>query len=232
MPTTEAQMVNRSGISELRTVDKSSPVFDLGLCLGHLNVCIQTDSKELVALFRANIGKSLFNPDSNLIKAVKDASPVRIFKSKAACIKVYSDIPAIDEKNPLGPHTHLSIKLLQHNQTQAATIPLPENYVPVFAFYPPNPIRDGTGSIRAFDAKAFDHFQGLLRSYQSKPLARVKQMFRHAMKKGCRPDECALPSTKAERTALRVAIRQHYQSHGPSVLLSKWSAIYEPTGRQ
>ncbi len=32
MPTTEAQMINRSGISELETSDTSSHIFDLGLC--------------------------------------------------------------------------------------------------------------------------------------------------------------------------------------------------------
>ena len=232
MPTNEAQMANSSRISELETVDNSSSVFDLGLCLGHLDVCIQTGSKELIDLFRLHIGKSLFDPDLDLIEAIKCASPTRIFKSKSACIKVYSHIPATNGKTPLGPHTHLSTKLLKHNKTQAATIPLPKDYVPVFAFFPPNPIRDVTGLVRSFDANAFDNFQYLLGAFQPKPLARVKHMFREAMNKGVGPDKCTMPSTKDERTTLRVAIRQHYHSHGPSVLLNKWKATYEPTRRQ
>jgi hypothetical protein len=232
IPITEAQMANRSVISEIKTKNKRSFIFDLGLCIRHLDICIKTDSKELIALFRANLGKSIFNPDLNLIEAIKNASPIRIFKSKSACIKVYSHIPTTDGSHPLGPHTHFSTKLLKHNQTQAATIPVPADYVPVLAFYPPNPIRDEIGSIRPFDIKGFEHFQDLLSTFQPKPLARVKHMFRQAMNKGVGPDECTLPSTKAERTTLRVAIRQHYHSHGPSVLLSKWKANYEPTGRQ
>ena len=232
IPITEAQVANRSGISELKTENKSSCIFDLGLCIEHIDVCIKTDSKKLIALFRAHIGKSLFDPDSNLIGAIKDASPIRIFKSRSACIKVYSHIPDTNGKTPLGPHTHLSTKLLKHNQTQAATIPVPADYVPVFAFYPPNPIRDETGAIRPFNTKEFECFQDLLSTFQPKPLARVKHMFKQAMNKGVGPDECARPSTKTERTSLRVAIRQHYHSHGPSALLSKWKANYEPTGRQ
>ena len=232
IPTTEARMANRSGISECKSVDKNSVIFDLGLCLGHVDVCIKTDRKELIALLRAHIGKSLFDSELNLIGAIKDASPIRIFKSKSACISVYSHIPATDGGTPLGPNTHLSTKLLKHNQNLAATIPMPADYVPAFAFYPANPIRDETGSIRPFDTKGFDRFQDILSTFQPKPLARIKQMFRQAMNKGVGPDECTLPSTKAERTTLRVAIRQHYHSHGPSVLLSKWKATYEPTGRQ
>ena len=232
MPTSEAQMFNHLGISELQTKDKNSFVFDLGLCLGHIDVCIKTKNKELVTLFRANLGKSLFAPDLNLIDAIKDASPMRIFKSKVACIKVYSPIPINDRNTPLGPHTHLSTKLLKHNRTQASTIPMPADYVPVLAFYPSNPIRDETGSMRPFDIKKYDRFQDLLSTFQPKPIASVKQMFRHAMNKGIGPGECSLPCSKAERTTLRVAIRQRYHSHGPSDLLNRWKATYEPTGRQ
>jgi hypothetical protein len=232
MPAAEAQMANRSVISELITEDNSSPIFDLGLSLEHIDVCIQADCKELIAVFRAHIGKSLFDPNLNLFEVIKDSSPIRIFKSKSACIKVFSHIPATHGKTPLGPHTHFSTKLLKQNKTQAATIPVPEDYVPVFAFYPRTPIRDETGSIKPFDPKAFDHFQNLLRNFQPKPLARIKHMFRQAMEKGQGPDECTQPSTKFERTTLRITIRQYYHSHGPSALLSKWKATYEPTGRQ
>ena len=232
IPTTEAQMTNRSGISEIKTIDKSSFIFDLGLRLGHIDVCIKTDSKELISVFRAHLGKSLFDSDLNLTRIIQAASPIRIIKSKLACITVHSQFQVTEEKTPLGLHTHLSNNLLKHNRTQAATIPMPIDYVPVLAFYPPNPIRDITGSIRPFDTKEFDRFQGLLSNFQPKPLARVKHTFMQAMNKGVGPYECPLPSTRAERTSLRVAIRQRFHSHGPSVLLSKWKATYEPTGRQ
>ena len=227
-----AKMANHSGIYELKTNHKKASISDLGMDVAHLDVCIQTDDPALITLLRSQLGSSLFEPKSQLIEAIQAASPVRIFKSKAASIEVYSKIPAISGETPLGPHTHLSLELLRHNQTQAAPLPVPDNWVPVFAFFPPNPIRTITGAIREFDPHAFEYFQGLLAQFGPTPLFQTKRAFLHAMEINAEPDSSPSPKSKTERTALRVALRQYHHSHGPSMLLDKWKAAYEPTWRQ
>lgn len=232
MPIETAKMENNIGIYEHKSTNEKASVFDLGLGVEHLDVSIQTGNTDLISLLRAHIGSSLFEPKLQLIDAIQAASPTRIFTSKAASIEVYSTIPAIGDEAPLGPHTHLSAKLLSHNQTQAATLPVPDNWVPILAFYPPNPVRDETGAVRDFDLQAFAQFQELLARFGPEPLFQIKGAFIQAMETNTGPDDCPPPKSKTERTALRVAIRQHHHQHGPSTLLDKWKAAYEATWRQ
>ncbi len=229
MPIELATMENRTGLYELSSKNTSAQIFDLGLGVEHLDVCIQTDNSNLISVLRSHIGSNIFEPKLRLVEAIQAVSPTRIFRSKAASIHVYSAIPATGDETPLGPHTHLSEKLLSHNQTQAATVPVPDNWVPVLAFFPPNPIRDRTGTVREFDMQAFIQFQDFLEQFGPDPLFQIKSKFIQAMKTNMGPNDYLIPKSKAERTVLRVAIRQRHHSHGPSVLLDKWKAAYEST---
>ena len=232
MPVELATMENRTGLYELNSKNTNAQIFDLGLGIEHLDVCIHTNNLNLISVLRAHIGSNVFEPKLHLVEVIQAVSPTRVFRSKAASIHVYSAIPAAGDETPLGPHTHLSEKLLSHNQTQAATVPVPDNWVPVLAFFPPNPIRDGTGTVREFDMQAFVQFQDLLVRFGPEPLSQIKSTFIQAMETNTGPDDYLAPESKAERTALRVAIRQRHHSHGSTVLLDEWKAAYEATWQQ
>ncbi|NQW00972.1 MAG: hypothetical protein HQ483_14805 [Rhodospirillales bacterium] len=243
LPTATAQMGRRRGIWEIGPdhaalcgggadagVDAGADavVFDLGLDVAHLDACIRTRDQALIALLRQHPGRSLFDQTLALARAVRAASPDRIFASKIARIEVYQEIPADGGETPLGPHTHLSEKLLARRQTQAATVPVPAGWVPVLAFYPPNPLRDTAGNLRPFDPAAFARFQELLHAFGSAELTHMKKQFDLAMESGAGPQAMAPPKTKAARTALRIAMRQYHLRFGPSDLLAQWQMHYEP----
>lgn len=239
LPTDMAVLDNRAGLFEIgedpvSLFDPSSDsvLFDLGLNVPHLNACIRTRDKTLIDLLRSHEGANVFDPVLNIYKAIASASPTRVFISKTARIEVFQNIPDTQGATPSGPHTHLSEKLLSRRQTQAATIPVPDGWVPVYAFYPPNPIRNSTGDVRPFDTQAHQQFQALFKAHGAAELVRIKNNFLHAMTKQTKPAEFELPRNKAERTSLRIAIRQYAHQFGPSLLLSEWYDYYEPTGRQ
>lgn len=239
LPDEEATLDNRTGLFEIG-IDQDAcwdsaargVLFDLGLGVSHLNACIRTENENLSEQLQTLNGANLFDPDLNLLTTITDANPTRVFISKVARIEVYQAIPDAQGTTPSGPHTHLSEKLLSHRQSQAATIPVPAGWVPVCAFYPPNPVRDGDGNLRSFDGAAHQQFQDLFSRYGLTELIRIKETFLSAMNNQTGPASFKTPANKAERTTLRIAIRQYFHLNGASSLLSEWRDYFEPTGRQ
>lgn len=235
LPIETAYLSNRTGICEISTdggclkpASGSEILFDLGLGIPHLDFCIRTSDPNLISILRTHLGRSVFSDGMYLLGAIQAASPTRVIATQVARIEIYQAIPPDGSETPLGPRTHLSQKLLQMNRTQAATIPVPDGLVPVLAFYPPNPVRHETGTLRAFDAEAHIHFQSLLEMFGPTDLVRIKKAFRNAMGASREPSEGISPQSKHQRTALRVAIRQHHHTHGSSELLHRWQQAYEP----
>ncbi len=238
LPKAKSTCHNRFGIAEVGTdenpLNGSPPgdvLFDLGLGINHLDAHIRTNDPALIAVLRSHLNSSLFDTDVALLAAIKAANPSRVFATKIARIEVYQEIPDDHEVTPLGPHTHLSERLLKRRKTQAATLPVPDDWVPLLAFYPSHPVRDKAGGLRTFDRHAFDHFQSLLAAHGPNDLNQVKQTFRQAMANISEPADKPSPTTKFQRTALRIAIRQYVHEHGSSDLLSRWRAVYEPAER-
>lgn len=239
LPETIATLNPRNGIHEieperstLKTTTLRPVTFDLGLDVAHLEACIRTVDPELISVLRSHPGMSLFSKNPPLSTRIKSANPVRSFRTKVACIEIYQDIPEENEETPLGPHTHISERLLSRNQTQAATIPVTQGWVAVLAFYPPNPARDLNGELTAFSLDRHLKFQSLLMKHGSPEFTDAKLMFAEAMVSKSNPEDCPLPQSKNQRTAVRIAIRQHQHVHGDSQLLARWRKAYEPEGRQ
>src|SRR3546814_4128565 len=95
----------------------------------------------LLAVLRAEVGRSVLTPDSAAMRAIKlaEPSPNRVAVSKAGRIEVYARLPSRlkgDTASPEGPHTHLLPDLLKHARTHAATVPVPDGLVPVATIHP------------------------------------------------------------------------------------------------
>jgi len=208
--------------------------FDLGLAIPHIDFCIRTDDVTLTRRLEKHVGTALFDIGSPLMSALQEVSPVRVVRSQLGRAEVYQDIPPATPGSitPSGPHTHLMLDLLAHNRSHAANIPVPDGWLPCLSTYPPNPVRSGDGTPKPFDHQAYAQFQNLIENYADEDIATLKRNVSRAIKCGQKPDCISPPTTRAARTALRIALRQYHHLNGPSELLETWKAVYEPNGRQ
>jgi len=80
-------------------------LFDLGLAIDHVKVCVRTGDFQLLAALRSYVGCPVLGHSPELLRILAAASPHRVFCSALARIEVYGPIPT--ERTPDGPHTHL-----------------------------------------------------------------------------------------------------------------------------
>ena len=207
-------------------------LFDLGLGTAQVDVCVRTADPETLAHLRAGLGRSLFAPDNPLMQVMPRLSPHRVFICRFARLEVYQRIPGHGETPPEGPHTHVLPDLLRHQRTHPATAPIPDGWVPCLSLYPANPIYDALGHPRPFDRAAYKAFQTLLRGFGDPALVRLKETVTEAVLADQAPNGFALPASRAERAAVRVALRQLAHTDGHRPMLAAWRQAFdrlEPT---
>jgi len=207
---------------------RDDTLVDLGVGAVHIDACVRTGDPELLAAIEPHLGTPLFAPDSDAPCRLQAASPHRVFRSTAARIEVYGSIPDADAVTESGPHSHLLPDLLARKQAFAATLPIPDGWLPVLNLYPPNPCRDGRGDPRGFDRTAHEAFQQAYAAFAPDGLVEIKRRVTDAVRRGEASPERGWPQGRHERTAARVALRQLCLTDGPSETLSRWQAALEP----
>jgi len=240
LPASDATMAGNTVITDLGTDEDAitpaggSRFFDLGLAVPHVDFCVRTNDPTLIHVLQKHTGTALLTAGDSVSSAIRAAGAVRVFRSRLGRIEVYQDIPPDSPAShtPTGPHTHLIMDLLARGRTHAANIPVANGWLPCLAAYPPNPIRAGNGDLKSFDHETFRRFQSLITTFSSPEVATIKRQVFDAIDGGKLPDSLRPPTTRMERTALRVALRQCHHLHGSSDILDRWKAVYEPTGRQ
>jgi len=237
LPAASANGAGRTSITDLGpdpaslvNLQKEERLFDLGLNVSHIDFCIRTNNTHLINTLSAAKGRSLFPDEGNLIENIRKTHPTRVFSSQLGRIEVYQDIPSGKNgaETPEGPHSHLIPELLAHKRTHAANLPVPTGWLPSLAFYPPNSIRTTDGEVRSFDEAAHQRFQNLLMRFADPGIIALKKKVAEALSRGQTPEDYPTPETRAERTALRVALRQWHHTNGPSSILDRWKTAYEP----
>jgi uncharacterized protein DUF6925 len=215
LPAASSAMHRRTVLTEcgpdyeaLRPQDRAAVLFDLGLGTTQVDVCVRTADPETLAHLRAGLGRSLFAPDNPLMQVMPRLSPHRVFVCRFARLEVYQRIPGHGETPPEGPHTHVLPHLLRHQRTHPATAPIPDGLVPCLSLYPANPMHDALGKPRPFDRVAYEAFQPLLRDFGDPAFVRLKEAVTEAVRAAQAPDGFAVPVSRAERAAVRVALRQ------------------------
>jgi hypothetical protein len=226
LPAPAADADGAAGLEDMGD-DADGRLFDLGLGVPHLRPCIRTDAADLIALLRQNLGTPFLDLGHDVVAAIKHAQPVRVFISNLGRIEVAVDIPESDGTTPMGPHTHIMPTLLKKGQGQSANIDLPDGWVAALAFFPPNPARDILGERRTFDAAAHERFQDLMMRFAPREIVAAKNRVREALAAGNGPDGSGPPETRAERTALRVALRQWQHTNGASAVWRDWTAAFD-----
>jgi hypothetical protein len=211
----------------LRPEDRTAVLFDMGFGTEQVDVCVRTADPRALATLRTGLGLAPLAPGNPVMPHMPQLSPHRVFICRFARVEVYQRIPGLGEEPPIGPHTHVLPNLLRHQRSHAATVPIPAGWVPCLHFYPASPISDALGKPRPFDRMAYEAFQGLLHDFGDPELWRIKQEVTHAVRSACGPEGFSVPTVRAGRATMRVALRQLACTDGESPVLTAWRQVFD-----
>lgn len=165
VPADEARMGSRNSLTRLGE-DEDGTLFDIGIGAAHVDVCVASEDEELIALLDRCSGASIWDETNPAMAAIKEASPTRVFRSRAAELRVHQRIGSrTGLPTPSGPHTHVIRKLLQKVRAHDARIPVPDGRGVILSMYPPHPLRTPMGQRTTFQRAQWDRFQELLEGF-------------------------------------------------------------------
>ncbi len=157
LPEAEGCVNRRAALTEIgpdsdaiRPQHREFILFDIGLGAPHVDFCLRTDDKALIAEIRRSAGEPILEPGNRVLAAIKEASPHRVCISALGRIEVYQHIPSPRHhvRTPEGPHTHLLLRLLKAGRGDAADTPIPPGFVACLTLYPVTPPADPPGRRR------------------------------------------------------------------------------------
>ncbi len=242
LPQRDSAMKKRKVLTELgpdhaavRTADRKAILFDIGLDLPQCDFCIRTDDPDLLAVLRANAGRSLFEAGNAARAAMMKAHPHRVALTRIGRIEVFQKIggPDTGGVSPAGPHTHLLPQLLKAQRTHAANTPIPRYHVPLGYLYPANPVMDGMGRDIDFDIDAHAGFQALFERFARQDLPNLRKAVLDGLARRNEPGQFPAQADRFSRATVRVTLRQQYrlaQRFGGGSyldLVSKWRDVLD-----
>ena len=212
-------------VEALRPGDRTLELFDLGLAVPSLDVCVRTADDVLLDALRRACGEPM-GPE--LAALLVDRSPHRVFTTVCGRIEVRTPIPQPDQASPDGPHTHLLPDRLRPDRTHPAAAPIPNGLVTCATLYPPHTVTDVSDVAVAFDTDRYAEFQKILSSFGDPVAGALKAMTLAAVRAGVGPDLTLLPRDASSRAAVVVTLRQIAHLDGPSDTLDVWRARHPP----
>lgn len=242
LPQKESAMNGRKVLTELgpddeavRPADRKAVLFDTGLDLPQCDFCIRTEDPDLLAILRANIGRSLFDPGRPAGDAMMRAHPHRVALTRVGRIEVFQKIggPDTGGVSPSGPHTHLLPQLLKARRTHSANTPIPRYHVPLGYLHPANPVMDSMGRDRDFDIGDHARFQNLFERFARRDLPNLRKAVLDGLARRNEPERFLLQSDRFTRATVRITLRQQYrlakQFGGGSYLdlVSRWRDVLD-----
>lgn len=201
----------------IRDANKNEPLFDLGLGTTNIDFCVRTGDATLLAELREACGKSLFDPNMQILDCLIDASPHRIVASKLGRIEVYQRLSR--HETPRGPHTHLLPKLLRAKRSHDANVPIPKNFLPAFMIYPSSPFFDHVGERHDYQHDNQLAFTFLLEKWGPQDYLTRKRAVSRALLENKALERSLIEGSRIERSATRIALRQ--AAYDPTLMHSQ-----------
>ena len=227
LPDPEARVTGNARVTELgadrealRPEDRDCTLFDLGLGLANCEFCVRTANPAVLAALRA-AGDVPLLANAPLFEFLAQRSPHRVMLSRLGRIEVFERIGVKGSPPPMGPHTHLLPRFVRQGRTHAAGVTVAKGWLPCLSLYPPNPVQDDEGRSKPFDRAEFAAFQVLLERFGDADHLRTKREVMAAVRAGREPDPPAY-STRRQRTACRIALRQLRKLDRASPWLERW----------
>ena len=217
LPRADGLGAGRSVLTELgpdenavRPADRSAILFDMGLGLPQCDFCVRTEDPQLLAILRANSGRSLFDLGNSASGAILKAHPHRVAVTKIGRVEVFQKIggPDTGGVSPPGPHTHLLPQLLKSGRTHSANTPIPNDLVPLGYFHPASPVMDGMAADIEPDGDAHARFQVLFDRYARPDLPPLRRAVVEALANNLEPDQFTVPADRFARSTVRLTLRQ------------------------
>jgi hypothetical protein len=213
--------------SAIRPQDRSALLFDMGLGCQQIDVCVRSADADVLAALRAGAGRSVLDLGNPLMSEMPRLSPHRVFACRFGRVEVYQRVPPPDGTSPMGPHTHVLPKLMREERTHAATVPIPEGWVPCAHLYPAHPMRDALGHAQPFDDDAHQRFQRLLMQLGEPRLWQLRRRVEDSLEQGLGPALESQSLSRHERATVRVALRQWAAAGRTGVSLPAWAAAFD-----
>jgi len=237
LPESQGRMTGNARVTELgadrealRPEDRDCTLFDLGLGLANCDFCVRTADPAVLAALRA-AGDVPLLANAPLFEFLAQRSPHRVMLSRLGRIEVFERIGVKGSPPPTGPHTHLLPRFVRQSRTHAADVTVPKGWLPCLSLYPPNPVQDEEGRSKPLDRAEFARFQALLERFGDADLLRTKREVTAAVRAGKEPDPPAY-STRRQRTACRIALRQLRKLDGASTGLERWLREFDIASAQ
>jgi hypothetical protein len=232
-PPSRELRVRRHGpdTNALRAGERDQILFDLGVGMGHVSMCIRTREPQLIAALDAIEGRPLLGPEGATAgELIRKLSPTRVMLSPAGRIEVCSPIPLPDGKSPNGPHTHLLPKLIANGRTHSANAPIPLGLQPVLMLHPRSPWREADGKRTPYDAALDQSFDDILSTYGLAEDREVRTAVEKAVDSGMAPEKFPVPDTRRGRIQLRITLRRITQRRGIHAV-ADWQARFDPASQ-
>lgn len=227
-----AQRAQRTAVTALgadtlapRPRDRTAELFDLGLGVPTLDVCVRTTDTGLLDVLHGACGTPL-TPE--LAAVLAERSPHRVFLTACGRVEVFTPIPGRGDQTPDGPHTHLLPDRLRPARTHPTTAPIADGLVTCLTLHPAHPVTNASGYSVDFDADRHAAFQRILDSYGDPVAGALKAMTFAAVRAGVGPDLTLIPRGAPARAAVVVTLRQIAHLDGPSDTLDVWRAQHPP----
>jgi hypothetical protein len=214
-------------LEAIRETDRDAVLFDMGLDVLQADVCVRVSDHDLAEGLRTCCGRSLFASGNPAMGMILAASPHRVFIGRIGRVEVFQPIPPANGKSPVGPHTHVLPKLLQHRRAHAATEPIPEGWVPCAHFYPAHPAKDSLGAHRPYESRRDGAFQDLMQAFGDVKLIDLKKRVMAAVSAGANPAAFAVPDDRFARATVRIGLRQLLAAGGPSPAIAAWQRTHD-----
>lgn len=211
----------------IRPRDVSADLFDLGVGVGHVRMCIRTRDEEVLGAAREMEGQDLLGErGASLLRLLRAKSPVRVMISPLGRIEVYSQIPPDSGCSPLGPHTHLLPALAGLRRRHSSNVPIPRSLQAVLMLHPRSPWRNREGERVVYDRTAAKEFDELLLQFGDPEAIAVIRRLEAAVLGGEKPERFAFPTRRHLRAQARVTLRR-LALEGRAENVGEWFAAYD-----
>lgn len=191
----------------IRPEDRADRLFDLGVGSGAVTMALRTGDADLIAALDALEGQPLLE-NLSLMGEFLRAQPHRVLLSPAGRIEVFQPIPPPDGKSPIGPHTHLLLKLVPKDRPHSSNVPIPEGLQSALSLHPASPWRDQLGERHDFKADVDRAFTPMLERFGLAVDHAVETALRTAIAAGIEPEAAEWPETRRGRTKARIVLRR------------------------